>query len=507
MSVDEEDKDFVELSRKEVVELAAVDSEFYCKHFFPQTVRQNFADFHLDAWQKLESEARLVNLLMFRGSGKTSHCRLYTSKSIAYALSRTILYTGKSEGHAIRSTAWLKKNIENNSYWTETFGIRPGSKWQDTEFEIIVGEDEVPIWIMAAGITGSIRGVNRDDYRPDLIVLDDVLDDENAHTLEQRTKIENLVYGALMESLAPKSEAPHAKMIGLNTPQHKGDFAVKALRDPSWTSAVYGCFTKETRDLPVELQESAWKDRFSSEELRKEKHSAAARNMLSVFLREKECKLVSSETAAFRVPWLKKYSQPPEALAVVYAIDPVPPPSDVKISKGLVKTDFEAHVVWGAAGRNRFLLDYKLMRGHEPTWTIATFFELQQKWHPITTLVESVAYQRTLAWLLRKAMDQRREWYVVKELIDRRKKYNRIITAHNEVASSGRMYIKHDHTDFLEQFGQYPQSEYDDLLDASSMALAELEGMFVMQDGTMIAETDIGEGFRSAKLLDVQVAP
>ena len=494
-----------EISLEELVELAAEDSELYCRTFFPNTVRQPFAHFHHDAWEKLDSEARLVNLLIFRGGGKTSHCRLYTSKSIAYNLSNTILYTGKSEGHAVRSTSWLKKQVEHNTLWRDTFKLQIGSKWQDTELEIIVGEEEKPIWIMAAGITGSIRGVNRDDYRPDLIVLDDVLDDENAHTAEQRKKITNLVYGALMESLAPKSEAPHAKMIGLNTPQNKEDFAVQALKDPAWISAVYGCFTKETMNLPLEYQESSWPERFPTEELREEKRSAAHRNMLSTFLREKECKLVSSETASFRLPWLNKYSVPPENFVAIYAIDPVPPPSEAAISKGLHRNDFEAHVVWGAAGDKRFLLDYRLMRGHEPTWTIKTFFELQRKWRPIKCLVESVAYQRTLLWLLRKAMDQQRQWYTITEWQDRRKKYNRIVTAHNGPASNGQLYIKHDHIEFLEQFGQYPDVNHDDLLDASSMALMELEGLYVTSEGHLMSKIDSVE--TQSRPLNVWAAP
>ena len=484
--------DTVELSIEELIHLSAEDSEFYCRQFFPNTVRQPFAEFHHDAWQALESNARLVNILMFRGAGKTSHCRLYTSKSIAFAMSRTILYVGKSEGHAIRSTNWIKKQVENNSLWANTFKLRPGSKWQDTEFEILVGEGpgQVSIWIMAVGILGSIRGINRDDYRPDLIVLDDVLDDENAHTAEQRQKVENLIYGALLESLAPKSEAPHAKMIGLNTPQNKEDFAVKALKDPGWVSKVYGCFTKETMHLPMEYQESSWPERFTSGELRKEKQSAASRNMLSTFLREKECKLVSSETASFRLPWLKKYSHAPEQAVYVYAIDPVPPPSDVALAKGLHKNDFEAHVVWGAAGDRRFLAHYELMRGHEPTWTIKTFFEIQRRFRPFATLVESVAYQRTLMWLLKKAMDQQRQWYAIEEFQDRRKKFNRIVTAHNGPASAGRLYIKDEHVEFVEQFSQYPDVNHDDLLDASSMALDKLEGMFVGSDGSIRSTLD-----------------
>lgn len=498
--------DPVEVSPEELVELGGVDSEFYCRTFFPNTVRQAFAPFHVDAWNKLESDYRLVNLLMFRGSGKTSHCRLYTSKMIAYALSRTILYTGKSEGHAIRSTSWIKKQVEHNTKWTQVFGIRQGSKWQDTEFEIIVGSEETPIWIMAAGITGSIRGVNRDDYRPDLIVLDDVLDDENAHTQEQRTKINNLVYGALMESLAPRSEAPHAKMIGLNTPQNKEDFAVQALKDPGWLSAVYGCWSEETQHLPSDYQESSWEERFPTLELRKEKHMAATRNMLSTFLREKECKLISSETASFRMPWLKKYYFAPDKFTAIYAIDPTPPPSEKAILQGMAKKDFEAHVVWGAYGDKRFLLDYAIMRGHEPTWTIKTFFEFQRKYRPLKCLVESVAYQITLAWLLRKAMDQQRQWFPITEYVDKRKKYNRIITAHNGPASAGKLYVKDTQTDFLEQFGQYPEVNHDDLLDASSMALMELEGLFVDEKGRVRHELD-DDDEKNYKPLNIWAAP
>lgn len=487
------------LTADELVALGAVDAEFYCTQFFPKTVRQPFAEMHHDAWAKLESNARLVNLLMYRGSGKTTHCRLYTSKSIAYAQSNTILYTGKSEGHAIRSTSWIKNQVENNLHWAETFGIQKGQKWQDTEFEILVGGggDMGPqkIWVMAAGITGSIRGVNRDDYRPDLIVLDDVLDDENAHTDEQRTKIERLVYGALMESLAPKSEAPHAKMIGLNTPQNKEDFTVKALKDPGWLSAVYGCWTKETSDLPVDFQEASWPERTPSEELRKEKKRAAARNQLATFQREKECKLTSPDTAKFRAEWLKYYKQSdlPEGMIYSYAIDPVPAPTQAQVEKGLTKRDFEAHVIWGARGNDRYLIEYRLMRGHEPTWTIATFFELQQKYNPFVTVVETVAFATILSWLLRKAMDARRMYYPIKEVADKRKKFTRIITAHNGPAVAGRLHVRQDQTEFLEQFSQYSDVPYDDLLDASAFALMELEGMFVTEEGTLATVNEIAD--------------
>lgn len=502
-----EQNDLMELSLEDIIQLGADDPEFYCRTFFPKTARQPFADFHHDAWAKLESGERLVNLLMFRGAAKTSHSRMYTSKSIAYNMSRLILYTGKSEGHAVRSTSWLKRQVENNELWTRTFNIKKGKQWPDSEFEILVGPEETSVWVIAAGIEGSIRGLNRDDFRPDLIVLDDVLDDENAHTAERRQKIERLVYGALLESLAPKSEAPHAKMIGLNTPQNKEDFAVKALKDPGWVSAVYGCFSRETAGMPLKNQKSSWPERFPAEELIKEKQAATNRNMLPTFLREKECRLVSAETAAFKVEWLKKFEYEPENFICTYAIDPVPPPSDIAVAKGLHKTDFEAHTVWGAYGNKRFLLDYRLMRGHEPTWTIATFFDLQQKWRPFKTLVESIAYQRTLLWILKTAMGEKRQWFSIQEYQDKRKKFNRINTVINPIASRGDLYIKGSHVEFLEQYAQYPDSANDDLLDASAIALEALEGLYVKPDGVPMSKTELGDDRSSSRLLNIRRAP
>ena len=100
-----------DISIEELVELSATDHELYCSSFFPKTVRQSFAHFHHDAWNKLSSQSRLVNLLLFRGAGKTSHCRLFTSKSIAYSLSNTIVYVGKSEGFPVTIHSYFKFHI------------------------------------------------------------------------------------------------------------------------------------------------------------------------------------------------------------------------------------------------------------------------------------------------------------------------------------------------------------------------------------------------------------
>ena len=110
-------------------------------------------------------------------------------------------------------------------------------------------------------------------------------------------------------------------------------------------------------------------------------------------------------------------------------------------------------------------------------------------------------------WLLKKAMDQQRQWFAITEFDDRRKKYNRIVTAHNGPASAGRLYVRNEQVEFIEQFGQYPDVNHDDLLDASSMALMELEGMYVDKEGNVMSMLDDDDDPTKHRPLNIWHAP
>ena len=463
------------ITTSELIELCAADGELFEKEFFPETVRQPSASFHKDVWRLLESSARLVNIQMFRGSAKTTKLRIYMAKRIAYGLARTIMYVGLSQDKAVQSVSWMRKQVEHNRKYSEVFKLKKGSKWQDTECKIdheLLGHT---VTILAYGVTGSIRGVNIEDYRPDLIIVDDIIDEENAATEDQRDKIKNLLYGALVHSLAPRSEAPDAKLVMLQTPINKEDASTEALNDPSWVSARHGCWTKETEHLPDDDRESSWADRFTTEELRQEKKAALKRNTMFTFLREMECKCTAPETASFRASWLNFYDLPPDRdqMVVIGAIDPVPPPTDAQIAKGLKGKDYEALVIMGAMAGNYYLLEYMVNRGHDPNWTIAMFFELSLRWNPSAWVVEEIAYQKTLEWILRKEMRDRSIYYPIHELRDKRSKFDRIVDAFQGTASNGALYVHKGQTEFISQFSGYPDVTHVDVLDAGGMCMVK----------------------------------
>jgi predicted phage terminase large subunit-like protein len=390
-------------------------------------------------------------------------------------VSKTILYVGASEGAAARSGAWLRNNVERNKLWSQTFALSPGRKWTDIEFEVWHDTLKTNIWCLFVGITGNIRGINFDDYRPDYIVLDDILTDENCATHEQREKVSDLVHGALKKSLAPVVDDPNAKMSMLVTPQHREDVSSVARGDPTWKTIEVGCWTRETADVAVDHQESVWPERYPTADLRNEKRAAIAINKLSVFSREMELRLTSPELAAFRSEWLNYFTDegPIKGAVNVLSVDPTPPPSEKQIEKGFVGDDFECIHVWGRRGDNYYLQERRSVRGESPDWTIVNVFELAMKYRVVSVVVESVAYQRTLKWLLEKEMARRRQYFVVVPFIGGNK-YARILATLAPQASHGHLFVRPEDTPFISQFDTYPSVDHDDELDAASIALGAL---------------------------------
>jgi predicted phage terminase large subunit-like protein len=471
----------------ELVKLCATDNDLFARAFFPKAARSRSPPFHKEIDEALDSPtSRRVNLRCFRGSAKTTKLRLFTGKRVAYAISHTILYVGASEGHSIRTIQWLRKAITitgerdgDLTLFAKTFDLRPGIKWTETEIEIKHGIDARDIWIQGVGITGNIRGINFDDYRPDLIVLDDIITDENAATKEQREKITDLVLGAVANSLTPASEEPNAKLALLQTPMHPEDVSSLAAKSEAWDTRSFGCWTRETQDFPVDEQRSVWEERYPTADLRKDKRDAAAQNKLSTWLREMECRLTSPETCAFKSEWLHYYEEAPLGGQTVLAIDPVPPPSDRALARRFVGSDYEAHAVWRRVGGNYYLIEYTLHRGHEPNWSVANALALARTHRVSRIVVESVGYQRTLKWLIQQEMTRRGTYWPITDLGEKqqRNKFLRITGALAGVASNGHMYVHANHADFIQQFSDYRNiggEQADDLLDASATAVSDL---------------------------------
>lgn len=450
------------ITPKEAVQLGAVSLVAYGRIFFPKTIRQASPLFHEQIGSALISrQQRNVAIMVFRDGAKTTLLRIFTSQRIAYGISRTILFVSASQGHSVLSLRWIKRQVEHNSVWARTFRLRKGSKWTDDHIEILHDALDTPITMIALGITGQVRGVNVDDYRPDLIVCDDTSTDETASSPEQRKKEVGLVFGALLNSLAPQSECPDAKAVILDTPKSKFDLIAGCETDDDWHFLRFGIFD--------DAGESRWPDRYPTEVLLKQKEAAIKAGRLAIWMREKECKIISTELSAFNGDNLQFWETLPERMTYVLAIDPA--------SSEAKKADDNAVGVVGFYKDQVYLVDYEAETGQNPEMVKATVFRMVRQWRPIGIVVESVHYQRILAWYLERAMIQARVFIPVYRVDDRRRKADRLIQALGETSGYQRLFCRSSHTKFIEQFSEYnPLVEAkDDVIDMVSMAIAWAE--------------------------------
>jgi predicted phage terminase large subunit-like protein len=453
----------VETSLDEIVKLAAVDNDFYGRHFFPKAIRQKSPLFHKKVDEILEHPGnRHVAIKIFRGGAKTTKLRVFTSKRIAYGISHTILFVSEAQDHAIKSIEWLKRNVEFNKVWADTFQLRPGKKWSGSEIEILHGVDEYPIRIIALGITGQTRGVNIDDFRPDLIVVDDPCDEENTATPEQRKKISDLFFGALEKSLAPASECEDAMMVLLQTPLNSDDLIERCMLDKQWKTAQFSCFNADGT--------SAWSERWSTDTLTSDKQAHIDRNQLSLWLREMEVTVVADEMATFRSEWLEYWDILPEGMVTYLGVDPTPPPkeNDATINP---KLDDAVIMAVGFHKGKTYVLDYYGTKSPNPDDFISKLFEFVIRYRPMKVGFESLLFARTMKYYIEKEMRTRGHYFTITPVEDRRKKQIRIVQAISNRASNRTLVVNRSQQELITQYTAYPNVNHDDYLDALAIAI------------------------------------
>lgn len=457
-----------DLSMAELIDLGAEDLLFFGRAFFPKTFKKKSPEIHRGIADLIDGPDN-GQVGIFRGGAKTTITRVACAKKVSYGESKLTLVVGKGQDHAIKTIRWIQNQVENNTHWTRVFGIKKAmnadtgraKKWTDewiTVENTLLGTET---HFIAYGITGQIRGMNIDDARPDFIICDDILDDENCATMEQREKIKERFWGALMKSLCRKEENPMAKCIMLQTPIDEEDLSMDIRKLKSWTTLVYSCFDAEGN--------SVWEDLFSTKSLKEEKAEFIEMNKLSVWMREMEVSPTSSELKLMRPEWLQTYDLLPERPIYILTVDPTPPPSE-KNQRDPQKLDDAVVMITAFVRQKFYCVEYYTTKSPQVMELVAKIFEFYLKYRPTFTGVETVLFQRTIKELLEREMRAKGVFFVIVPIEDKRNKFVRIKDTLQGLASQGKLLARSDHLELHSQFKDYPQVKHDDLLDAFSLA-------------------------------------
>lgn len=146
-----------------------------------------------------------------------------------YAYKHYIIILSDSSEQAEGFLADIKTELEENAALKEDFGALEGKVWKASVILLANG-----VKIEAIGSGKKIRGRRHKQWRPDLIVCDDLENDENVNTPDQRKKLRDWFYKAVS-----KAGDTYTDIVYIGTLLHFDALLANVARNPSYQTVRY----------------------------------------------------------------------------------------------------------------------------------------------------------------------------------------------------------------------------------------------------------------------------
>lgn len=171
-----------------------------------------FADFHREWFDLFCSDDKFIALAAPRGHSKSTTITIScTLASVLFRQQRYVLIVADTESQAALFLGQIKQILYDSTEIHKLFGLQFNERGvvfeKDTETDIIVKfADHTSFRIMAKGAEQKLRGMLWNGQRPDLIVIDDLLNEELVANKDRRDKLRRWVYGSLIPCRSEKGK-------------------------------------------------------------------------------------------------------------------------------------------------------------------------------------------------------------------------------------------------------------------------------------------------------------
>ena len=165
-----------------------------------------------------------------RGHAKSTNLTFKgTMHAVLYGYKHYPIIISDSSEQAEGFLESLRVELEDNAAIREDFGELAGPVWRGN---VLVTKTNIKIEAIGSG--KKIRGRKHRNWRPDLIVLDDVENDENVRTPEQRRKLRDWYNKAVS-----KAGDDYTDIVYIGTLLHYDSLLANTLRNPAYQAIKY----------------------------------------------------------------------------------------------------------------------------------------------------------------------------------------------------------------------------------------------------------------------------
>ena len=434
----------------------------------------------------LDDEQHNVALAAPRGNAKSTllslalplWCALYKHK-------RYILIVSDTASQADEFLNSIRTELEDNQLILQDFGDLEGNIW--TRSDILLKSD---VRIQALGAGKKVRGRRYKQFRPDLIIGDDLENDENVANEEQRNKM----YAWQTKALN-KAGAENTDKIFVGTIIHYDSLLNKLLNNPTYEVMKYQAviewsksdlwnqwegiinnfedlermktayaFYMEHKDEMLEGTKVLWPEKEDYYNLMVQRISDGP----AAFSSEKQNEPLSDEDRIFLPEWIRYYDDDEivgKKLIVRATIDP---------SMGKKGGDYSAILVGGQDSNGViYLLDADIARRH-PDIILQNALDKYQQYKYKLLGVEEVQFQEYFKDNIRKEIELNKYNLIVKGIKTHSDKVLRIQSLQPDI-KNGRIRFKQGQEKLIQQLVNFPHADHDDGPDALEM-LVDLFG-------------------------------
>lgn len=238
--------------------LAERDIAFFARYYLSEAVNTQIGDLHKE-WIDLMQNYKKIAIAAPRGHAKSTwFSYIYILHQILFNQRKFIILISDTVEQAEKQLGEIVEQLETNEKIIRDFGniagfipdsVKEKKKWTVKDIITLTG-----VRVTAAGWKTKLRGVKHKGLRPDLIVVDDLENDENVESEDQRLKVKN-VFGNSIMNLGHDT----TQIIVIGTILHFDSLLMSIINNPGpgWKIKLYKAIKEDNTPL--------WPERWTME--------------------------------------------------------------------------------------------------------------------------------------------------------------------------------------------------------------------------------------------------
>jgi len=285
------DEDLRAKKREQVEVLKKIFEEdivAYAEFVFPNHCTKKIPGFHKELYKLyMDFKKKRIGIAAPRGHAKSTITNLiFLSWVVAYKKAHFIFIISNTLKQSTLHLEALKSEVSFNDRFKMLYGALKTDKWASEEIEL-----KGQIKIFARGSGQQIRGLKYLKYRPDLIILDDLEDDELVQSADRRAALQRWLHSEVYPAL----DVETGRILYIGTILHYDSLLMKVLSED-----MYLEWDKNFYKAMMPNRNSLWPEHLTYDDLEKIKHDYISSGVGHLFYAEYQNEPRDSEDQFFK---------------------------------------------------------------------------------------------------------------------------------------------------------------------------------------------------------------